>query len=174
MIFEPLAVEGALVVHPVPHEDERGFFARAWCGAEFAEQGLAATLVQCSISFNKARGTLRGLHVQAAPHGETKLVRCTRGAVFDVIVDLRADSPTRHRHAGVTLTADNRHAVYVPEGCAHGFLTLTDNAELFYQMSSVHVPDAARGVRWDDPALAIAWPRPVEVISERDARWPAL
>jgi dTDP-4-dehydrorhamnose 3,5-epimerase len=174
MIFEPLAVEGAFLVHPELREDERGFFARAWCEAEFAEQRLAATVAQCNISFNKARGTLRGLHFQAPPHAETKLVRCTRGAIFDVIVDLRDESPTRRCHAGLTLTADNHQMVYVPEGCAHGFLTLTDNAEVFYQMSAVHRPEAAGGVRWDDPALGIAWPGSVEVISGRDTRWPFL
>ena len=174
MIFEPLSVPGAFVVHPVLHEDERGFFARSWCEAEFAEQGLAAPMAQCSISFNKLRGTLRGLHFQAAPHSEAKLVRCTRGAIFDVVVDLRIESPAFRRHSGVTLTADDHRMMYVPEGCAHGFLTLADDAEVFYQMSSVHVPEAARGVRWDDPALDIAWPGPVEVIAERDLSWPRL
>ena len=174
MIFEPLGVPGAFVVHPVPHEDDRGFFARAWCEKEFAAHGLSPTLAQCSISFNKRRGTLRGLHFQAAPHSEAKLVRCTRGAIFDVVVDLRTESPAFLRHCGVTLSADDHRMMYVPEGCAHGFLTLDDNAEVFYQMSSVQVAEAACGVRWDDPALDIAWPVPVEVIAERDTSWPLL
>jgi dTDP-4-dehydrorhamnose 3,5-epimerase len=174
MIFEPLALKDAFLVRPTRMEDDRGFFARSWCAREFAEHGMHSTLAQCSISFNKTRATLRGLHYQAPPHGETKLVRCTRGAVFDVIVDLRPASATYLGTCAVTLTEDNRDALYVPEGCAHGFLTLEDETEILYQMSDAHVRGAARGVRWDDPAFAIVWPSVPEVIAERDRTWPLL
>ena len=174
MIFEPLTVAKAFVVKPSRLEDDRGFFARTWCAREFAEHGLEPSLSQCSVSFSKGRGTMRGLHYQAQPYGEAKLVRCTRGAVFDVIVDLRPASLTYLGHCTVTLTADNRDAIYVPEGCAHGFLTLEDESEVLYQMSSDHVPGAARGVRWDDPAFGIAWPTVPDVIADRDRTWPLL
>ena len=141
---------------------------------EFAEQGLDPSLSQCSISFNKKGATLRGLHYQAPPHTETKLVRCTRGAIFDVIVDLRPASSTYLAHCAVTLTEDNREAIYVPPGCAHGFLTLEDETEVLYQMSTAHVPGAARGVRWDDPAFGIVWPTVPDVVAERDRTWPLL
>jgi dTDP-4-dehydrorhamnose 3,5-epimerase len=174
MILEPLAVAKVFLVRPARLEDDRGFFARTWCAGEFAEHGLEPSLSQCSISFNKARGILRGLHYQAEPHAETKLVRCTRGAVFDVVVDLRPASPTYLRHCTVTLTADNRDAVYVPQGCAHGFLTLEDESEVLYQISSEHVPSAARGVRWDDPTFGIPWPIAPDIIADRDRSWPLL
>jgi dTDP-4-dehydrorhamnose 3,5-epimerase len=174
VIFEPLALGGAFVVKPARLEDDRGFFARTWCARELEERGLDPALSQTSISFNKARATLRGLHYQAPPHEETKLVRCTRGAIFDVIVDLRPTSPTYLRHDAATLTEQNRDAVYVPRGCAHGFLTLEDETEVLYQMSTPHVPAAARGVRWDDPAFAITWPVTPDVIAERDRAWPLL
>lgn len=172
MIFHPLRLEGAFVVEPEPVADERGFFARTWCRREFEAQGLRADLAQCSVSFNARRGTLRGLHYQAEPHAEAKLVRCTRGAIWDVLVDLRPDSPTFTEHAAVVLDETNRRMVYVPEGVAHGFLTLADATEVFYQISTSHHPASARGVRWDDPAFAIPWPEPVRVISERDRSFP--
>jgi dTDP-4-dehydrorhamnose 3,5-epimerase len=174
MIFEPLEIPGSFLVRPERIEDERGFFARSWCRREFAARGLTVELAQCNISFNRRGGTLRGLHYQAAPHEEAKLVRCTRGAIYDVVVDLRPDSPSRHRYAAATLSAENLNMLYVPEGCAHGFLTLEDSSEVFYQMSEFYVPEAARGVRWDDPAFGVAWPGPVEVIAERDRNYPLL
>ena len=174
MIFESLALAKAFLVQPARLEDDRGFFGRTWCAREFADRGLDPSLSQCSISFNKARATLRGLHYQAPPHTEAKLVRCTRGAIFDVIVDLRPASSTYLRHCAVTLTEDNRDAIYVPQGCAHGFLTLEDETEVLYQMSTAHVPGAARGVRWDDPAFGIAWPTVPDVIADRDRTWPLL
>lgn len=172
MIFRPLGLPGAFVVEPEPVVDERGFFARTWCRREFEARGLRADLAQCSVSFSTHRGTLRGLHYQVGPHAEAKLVRCTRGAVWDVIVDLRPDSPTFTAHRAVVLDDAARRMVYVPEGVAHGFLTLADDTEVFYQISAFHHPEAARGVRWDDPAFSIAWPEPPRVISERDRRFP--
>lgn len=168
MIFRETTIDGVWVVEPELHEDERGFFARTWDAEEFAERGLSGHLVQTSISFSRRRGTLRGLHYQAAPYEEAKLVRCAAGAIFDVAVDLRPGSPTLTRWTGVELSAGNRHALYVPEGCAHGFLTLVDNSEVSYLMSVVHVADAARGVRFDDPAFGIPWPGEIVVINERD------
>ncbi|HMA34039.1 MAG TPA: dTDP-4-dehydrorhamnose 3,5-epimerase [Chloroflexia bacterium] len=173
MIFTELSLRGAFLIDPQRLEDERGFFARTWCAREFAAQGLNVHLAQCNISFNGRKGTVRGLHYQAAPHEEVKLVRCTMGAIYDVIVDLRADSPTFRRWVAVELTAANRRLVYVPAGCAHGFQTLADSTEVFYQMSEFYAPESARGVRWDDPTLAIAWPRIANrIISERDAAYP--
>jgi dTDP-4-dehydrorhamnose 3,5-epimerase len=175
VLFVETPVAGALVVEPQPIEDERGFFARTFSAEEFAERGLDVRVDQCSVSFNARAGTLRGMHYQAAPHGETKLVRCTRGAIFDVAVDLRPDSPTYLRWAGLELTAENGRALYVPEGCAHGFQTLTDGAEVLYQISTPYVPDAARGVRWDDPAFGIEWPEAPpggRTMSARDAEYP--
>lgn len=156
------------------HPDDRGFFARTFCISEFATHGLNTKLVQCSISFNTRKGTLRGLHYQTAPHAETKLVRCTRGAIYDVVVDLRANSPTLRQWIGVELTEQKRNMVYIPEGCAHGFLTLAEESEVFYQMSEFYAPESARGVRWNDPAFRIGWPGNVEVISERDRTYPDL
>jgi len=138
--------------------DERGYFARAWCRNEFEEHGLESALVQCNISFNTQKGTLRGMHYQAAPFAETKLVRCTQGAICDVVLDLRPQSPTFKGWVAVILTAESRNMVYVPKGCAHGFLTLQDGTEVFYQMSEVYNVESARGVRWDDPSFVIAWP----------------
>jgi dTDP-4-dehydrorhamnose 3,5-epimerase len=168
MIFRKTAIHGAWVIEPERLEDERGFFARTWDLAEFAKRGLNPQLAQCSISYNRARGTLRGLHYQAAPYEEAKLVRCTAGAIFDVAVDLRPESRSFREWFGVELSAQNRLALYVPEGCAHGFLTLDDDSEVHYQISQSHVPQAARGVRWNDPAFAITWPGEVVVINERD------
>jgi dTDP-4-dehydrorhamnose 3,5-epimerase len=172
MIFAKIGVPGAFVIDLERREDERGFFARSWCRAEFDEQGLNPRLVQCSVSFNKKRGTLRGMHYQAQPYEEAKLVRCTRGAVYDVIVDLRADSPAYLRWEAVELTEDNHRMLYVPEGCAHGFQSLEDGTEIFYQMSETYRPEYARGVRWNDPSFGIRWPEEERIISARDNGYP--
>lgn len=172
MRFEETRIGGVFRIHPERRTDERGFFARTWCREEFETAGLDPHLVQCSISFNPHKGTLRGMHYQAAPYAEAKLVRCTMGAIYDVIVDLRADSPTFRKWLGVTLTAENREMIYIPEGCAHGFLTIEDNSEIFYQMSELYHPETACAVRWNDPAFGIEWPGKVEVISERDRTLP--
>ncbi len=152
--------------------DERGFFARSWCQREFADHGLNPKLAQCNISVTSLKGTLRGLHFQAAPFAEAKLVRCTRGSIYDVVVDLRPSSAAFRDWTAVFLRAEKHNMVYVPEGCGHGFLTLEDDVEVFYQMSEVYSAPAARGVRWNDPAFQIAWPEKVEVISERDRTYP--
>jgi dTDP-4-dehydrorhamnose 3,5-epimerase len=173
--FRETEVAGVFVVDPERHEDERGYFARTFAIDEFAARGLDTRVDQCSTSFNARAGTLRGLHYQAAPHGEAKLVRCTRGAIFDVAVDLRAGSPTYLRWSAAELSADNGRALFVPEGCAHGFQTLLDDSEVSYQISTPFVPDAGRGVRWDDPAFAIAWPPAPphgRTMSRRDAEYP--
>jgi len=172
MIFRELNLPGAFVLEPERVEDERGFFARAFCREELAAHGLDPTVAQCSLSFNRRRGTLRGMHYQAAPAEEAKLVRCVRGAIHDVIVDVRPASPTLGRHAAARLDADNRLALYLPPGFAHGFQTLEDDTELYYQMSAAYSPEHARGFRHDDPELGIAWPLPVSVISERDRTLP--
>jgi dTDP-4-dehydrorhamnose 3,5-epimerase len=165
---------GAFVVDIAPAVDERGFFARSFCAEEFIAHGLVGEMRQCSLSFNARKGTLRGLHFQSAPHEEEKLVRCTAGQVFDVIVDLRPDSPTRHHWFGVELTAANRRALYIPKGFAHGFMSLTDETEVFYMISTAYAPGAGAGLRWSDPALAIQWPLRPTVISPRDAAFPLL
>ena len=175
MIFTALALSGAYRIEPELTTDERGFFARVWCARQFAERGLRADFVQSSISSNKRHGTLRGLHYQSPPHAETKLVRCIHGAAFDVIVDLRPDSPTFRQWHGCELTAENRHAVYIPEGLAHGFQTLTDDTEMLYEITSHHSPAHAAGIRWNDVQLSIRWPYSEKpVISERDANLPLL
>ncbi|MGE5145580.1 MAG: dTDP-4-dehydrorhamnose 3,5-epimerase [Candidatus Eiseniibacteriota bacterium] len=173
MRFRETTLPGVWLIEPEPQADERGYFARAWCARELEARGLADRFVQSSISFNRRRGTLRGIHYQAAPHEEAKLVRCTQGAVFDVVVDLRAGSPTRGKWYAAELSAANGRTLYIPEGCGHGFETLSDDAELLYHMSVEYVPEAARGVRWDDPTLAIAWPIPEPTLSERDRALPA-
>ena len=155
-------------------EDERGSFARSFCQQEFRAHGLDPVVAQCNISFNKRRGVLRGLHYQVKPHEEAKLVRCTRGAIWDVIVDVREGTPTRYRWFATELTADNRRALYIPRGFAHGFQTLADNSEVFYQMSEFYHPESARGVRWDDPKIGIAWPLADPVVSPRDQSYPLL
>jgi dTDP-4-dehydrorhamnose 3,5-epimerase len=171
--FTPVPLEGAWLVDLEPVHDERGFFARAWSPDEFAARGLDTRLAACNVSYNAAAGTLRGMHHQAAPHGEVKLVRCTAGAIFDVIVDLRPGSPTHAGWFGVELSAATRTALYIPEGFAHGFQTLAPHSEVLYLMSSPYVPEAARGVRWDDPAFGIEWPpADARVISERDRAYP--
>jgi len=173
MIFRETVLKGVLVILPEKHEDERGYFARTWCRRIFGDRGLNPELVQCGTSFNKRRGTLRGMHYQASPHQETKLIRCTRGSIHDVVIDLRPDSPSYMRHAPVRLSAHEGNMLYVPEGCAHGFQTLEDDSEVFYQMSEFYHPEAARGVRWDDPTFGVEWPDIEErVISERDRNWP--
>jgi dTDP-4-dehydrorhamnose 3,5-epimerase len=174
MIFSPTHLAGVWVIDPEPIEDERGFFLRTFDAGEFALRGLAMAWVQASVSFNRHRGTLRGLHYQAAPHEEAKLVRCTAGAIHDVVVDLRPDSPTRWRHVSVELSADNRRQIFVPPGCAHGFQSLEDATEVSYLISAFHEPVAARGARFDDPALGLSWPLEPTVISERDRGWPPL
>ncbi len=171
MQFTELTLAGAFVITPQRHEDSRGWFARTFCHDEFAAHGLASDFVQCSASFNVRRGTLRGMHFQHAPHEELKLVRCTRGAVFDVLLDLRADSGTFCRWQAMELTHDNGLAVYIPRGVAHGFQTLTDDVEVFYQMAERHCADAAAGVRWDDPTFAIDWPVRLPILSGRDAAY---
>lgn len=172
MLFTELAIPGAYAVDPEPRADERGLFARTVCVESFAAVGLDAAFVQSSVSWNARAGTLRGMHWQTAPHGEDKLIRCTAGAVFDVVVDLRVGSPMRGRWAAVELSAENRRAVYVPKGCAHGFLTVADGSELLYQMTVAYAPTAARGLRWDDPDLAIGWPAEPLIVSERDRALP--
>jgi dTDP-4-dehydrorhamnose 3,5-epimerase len=172
MIFQETKLEGVYEIQLEPIADDRGFFARAWCQEEFETHNLNPKVVQCNVSFNAPKGTLRGMHYQAEPHAEAKLVRCTRGSIYDVAVDLRSDSPTFKNWVAVTLTAEKRNMFFVPEGCAHGFLTLEDNAEVFYQMSEFYHPESAAGFRWDDPAFRISWPRSVEVISERDRTYP--
>jgi dTDP-4-dehydrorhamnose 3,5-epimerase len=174
MKFDGTKLPGVVEIQLEPNSDERGFFARTWCQNEFTEHGLNGKIVQCNVSFNAHKGTLRGIHYQAAPYPEAKLVRCTMGAIYDVVVDLRPQSPTFKDWTGVFLTAANRHMLYVPEGCGHGFLTLEDETEVFYQMSEFYHPELARGVRWNDPAFKIIWPAAVEVISERDRTYPDL
>ncbi len=172
MIFIETALKGAFIIEPEKLEDERGFFARTWCQQEFATHGLNPRLVQCNISFNRRKGTLRGVHYQAKPYEEAKLVRCTRGAIYDVIIDLRLDSPTFKHWVAVKLTADNRQMLYVPEGYAHGFQTLEDCTEVLYQMSEFYTLAYSRGVRWNDPTFGIQWPLAERIISERDQSYP--
>ena len=174
MNFGELGLPGAFLVEPERLTDERGFFARTYCCREFEARGLNGALVQCNVSFNARRGTVRGLHFQTAPHAEAKLVRCTRGAVFDVLLDLRPASPTHRRWIAVRLVADELRMLYAPEGVAHGFQTLVDETELFYQMSADYHPEAARGVRWNDPVLAIPWPVAEVIVSAHDAALPLL
>ena len=172
MIFRPTSLSGVWIVEPERREDARGFFARSWCRREFEAHGLDGRLVQCSISWNEARGTLRGMHWSVPPAAETKLVRCTAGAVHDVVVDLRPESESYLSHVAVVLSAEARNAVYIPEGCAHGFQTLSPGAEVYYQMTEFYEASAARGARWNDPAFGIVWPDGPRVLSERDASWP--
>jgi dTDP-4-dehydrorhamnose 3,5-epimerase len=172
MIFSETKLPGVFEIHLEAKPDERGFFARTWCEKEFESHGLNARLVQCNLSFNSRKGTLRGMHYQAPPYAEAKLIRCTRGSIFDVIIDLRPLSPQFKNYVAVILTAEKRNMVYVPEGCAHGFLTLEEGTEVSYQMSDFFNEGSARGVRFDDPAFQIPWPDRVEVISERDRNYP--
>jgi dTDP-4-dehydrorhamnose 3,5-epimerase len=174
MRFVPTRIHGVYEIELEPHSDERGSFARAFCFQELSEAGLEGRCVQANLSTNHRAGTLRGMHYQLPPATETKLIRCIRGALYDVIVDLRPGSPTYLEHHGVELSADNRRALYVPGMFAHGFQTLEDDTEAFYQVSEFYTPGAERGLRYDDPALAIDWPLPVTVISDKDASWPML
>jgi dTDP-4-dehydrorhamnose 3,5-epimerase len=174
MIFQETKLAGAFVIELEKFEDERGFFARSWSVREFTERGLEPRLAECNVSFNAKRGTLRGMHYQASPHGQAKLVRCTMGAIYDVIIDLRAGSPTFRQWVGVELTAGNRLMLYIPKDFAHGFQTLKDETEVFYQMSDVYVPASGRGVRWNDPAIRIEWPEGERLIAERDQQYSDL
>lgn len=168
MRFRETEIPGVFLIEPERFEDQRGFFSRTWSRTLFAERGLRTDLEQSSLSFNPRRGTLRGMHYQIAPHEEAKLVRCTRGAIHDVAVDLRPDSPTYCRWTAAELTADNHRMLYIPEGCAHGLLTLVDDTEVFYQIAGLYSPECYRGARWNDPAFNIQWPVEVRVIADRD------
>jgi dTDP-4-dehydrorhamnose 3,5-epimerase len=172
MKFEPAGLEGVWLLPLDPQEDERGFFSRIWSDTEVRERGLNPGLAQCSLSYNRLARTIRGMHYQAAPAQETKIVRCIRGAVYDVLLDLRLPSPTYKQWMSCELASDNRLALYVPEGVAHGYQTLTDDAELLYLISTPYTPSLARGIRWNDPAFKIEWPHPPAVISERDRTYP--
>lgn len=172
MILKETPLAGLWEVWPEMRRDERGFFARTFSQEEFEAAGLAADWTMSAVSWNVSRGTLRGLHYQAEPFGEHKLVRCTRGRVFDLVLDLRPGSPSQGRWYSLELTAENRAALYIPPGLAHGYLTLTDDAEFFYQMKGPYKPEAARGVRWDDPAFGLAWPEAPRILSAVDAAWP--
>jgi dTDP-4-dehydrorhamnose 3,5-epimerase len=172
VIFEPTALSGAFIVEMERREDDRGYFARTWCRREFMQMGLNAELAQSNVSYSRKRGTLRGMHWQVPPHAEAKLVRCTRGAIWDAIVDLRPDSSTYAKYLGVELKAESGRALYVPEGMAHGFVTLEDECEVSYQMSEFYDPDSARGFRWNDPAFGIAWPLGDPILHPRDAAYP--
>ncbi len=174
MRFISSHLEGVWIIEPEPHTDERGLFARTFCVHEFAEHGLQTSFVQCSTSWNAKAGTLRGLHYQLQPAAEAKLVRCTAGSLFDVAVDLRPDSKTYLQYIGVELSAGNRRAIYIPERFAHGFQTLEDNTEVFYQISEFYAPELSVGIRYDDERLAIQWPRPVSIVSSKDASMPQL
>jgi len=172
MIFTPTCLPGAFLIEPELREDERGFFARAWCAREFESHGLNPRIAQCNYSFNKRKGTLRGMHYQEAPYREAKLMRCTQGAIYDVIVDLRPESPAYKQSFGAVLSPLNRRMMYAPEGFAHGFLTLEEGSEVFYQMSEFYAPESGRGFRWNDPAFHLAWPGEVLVICKRDRTYP--
>ncbi|HXG50487.1 MAG TPA: dTDP-4-dehydrorhamnose 3,5-epimerase [candidate division Zixibacteria bacterium] len=172
MLFKEVGLKGAYLIELEPFRDDRGFFARSWCRREFEAQGLEGRFVQANVSFNKQRGTLRGMHYQAAPYAEVKLVRCTRGAIYDVIIDLRPESESFGKWMGFELTADNYRMVYVPEGFAHGFETLEDSTEVTYQVSEFYNPSSEGGIRYDDPAFGIRWPEEVRVISRKDMAWP--
>jgi dTDP-4-dehydrorhamnose 3,5-epimerase len=174
MRFTATKLEGAWIVEPQLHEDTRGLFARTFCAREFGEQGLVDTFVQCNTSWNARKGTVRGLHYQLPPSSEVKLVRCTAGALCDVIVDLRPESPTYLQHVGIELSAKNRFALYIPGMFAHGFQALEEGTEVFYQMSEFYAPKLARGIRYDDPKLGIKWPLPVTSISDQDLSWKLL
>ena len=174
MQFTPTALEGAMIVDLQRLEDERGFFARSFCRREFDQLGMNSDVVQANVSFNVNKGTLRGMHYQVAPAPETKLVRCTRGSIVDVIVDMRESSPTYRQHIAVELTAENHRALFVPANFAHGFQTLEDNSEVMYLVSGFYTPECERGLRFNDPALNIQWPVPVEHMSDKDTQWPLL
>lgn len=173
MIFEPAPVNGAWILDLERREDDRGFFARAWCRKEFEAHGLVSSFVQTNVSLSRSKGTIRGLHYQVAPYEEAKLVRCVRGAIWDVLLDLRPASSTFLRWFGVNLTAENRRQLYIPEGCAHGYQTLTDASEVSYNVSAFYAPEAERGIRWNDPLFAIDWPiADTPFVSPKDQAWP--
>jgi dTDP-4-dehydrorhamnose 3,5-epimerase len=172
LIFTQTNLPGAFVIEMDEHADQRGFFARTFCRREFEAHGLNPQVVQCNVSFNKRKGTLRGMHYQAVPFAEAKLVRCTSGSIYDVIIDIRSSSPTFKQHFAIELSAANRKMLYIPEEFAHGFQTLEDDTEVFYQMSQYFSPEHARGVRWDDPAFGIEWPEDERIIVERDRNYP--
>jgi dTDP-4-dehydrorhamnose 3,5-epimerase len=172
MIFTETRLNGAFIIDVEVREDDRGGFARTFCGNEFAEHGLKVSVAQGNLSYNHKAGTLRGMHYQVAPACETKLVRCTKGAIYDVIIDMRPESPTYMQYIGVELTADNRRALYIPEMFAHGYQALTDGAEVVYQVGEFYTVGCERGIRYDDPTFGIEWPLPVTVISPKDASWP--
>jgi dTDP-4-dehydrorhamnose 3,5-epimerase len=172
MRFTKTCIPGATVIEPSPHQDERGRFFRAWCTREFAEHGLNFTAVQANMGFSKVKGTTRGMHLQVAPAIEAKLVRCTRGSMFDVVLDLRPESPSYRKWYGVELSAENGRMLFIPENCAHGYQTLEDDTEMHYMTSAYYTPDAARGARFDDPAFAIQWPLAATVVSDQDRNWP--
>jgi len=172
LTFTETKLPGTFVIEPEMHEDDRGFFARTFCRREFEARGLNPQVVQCNVSFNKRKGSLRGMHFQASPYSEAKLVRCTAGSIYDVIIDLRASSSAFRNHFGVELSARNRKMLYIPEEFAHGFQTLEDDTEVFYQMSQYYSPEHSRGVRWDDPAFGISWPPGERIIIERDRTYP--
>ena len=174
MKFIETRLKGAFIIEPERLEDERGFFARTFCQKEFEAHGLNPRMVQCNISYNKHKGTLRGMHYQAAPMAEAKLVRCTRGAIYDVIIDLQPESPTYCEWLAEELNAENSKMIYIPEGFAHGFQTLEDDTEVFYQMSEFYSPEHARGVRWDDPIFGIEWHLNTKIISENDQNYPLI
>lgn len=174
MKFSPSSLAGAFIIEPERIDDERGFFLRTFSAADFANWGLNSRIVQCSLSHNRKKGTLRGIHFQNAPHQEAKVVRCIAGAIYDVIVDLRTDSPTRLHWFACELTTDNLKALYIPEGFAHGFQTLTPDAVVYYQISEAYEPKAAAGIRWDDPAVGVTWPESPTAISRRDSEFPLL
>ena len=172
MIFNETELKGAHVIDIDKLKDHRGFFARAWCQKEFEEHNLISRVRQANVSYNKTKGTLRGMHYQVSPYEETKLVRCTKGAIYDVIIDLRQASPTYSQWTSVELTAENYRMLYVPENFAHGFITLEDDTEVMYQVSQFYTPDSERGIRWDDTAFSIDWPIEIQVISHKDKNWP--
>lgn len=174
MKFIKTPIEKVYLLEIEKIEDERGFFARSWCREEFEDMGLNGNLAQCSISFNKEKGTLRGMHYQAPPYEEAKIIRCTMGAIYDVIIDVRPSSPTFKKWYGVELSASNRNMLYAPEGVAHGYITLEDNSEIFYQISELYHPECAKGVRWDDPAFGVKWPAKPSVIADRDVNYKDL
>ncbi len=174
MKFTTTAIPGVAILDLELREDDRGFFARSFCRREFIDHGLEPLVEQCNVSFNHQAGTLRGMHMQVEPAPEAKLVRCTRGAIVDIIVDMREGSPTRLQHVAVELTAENRRSFYVPPFFAHGYLTLEDNTEVTYQVSGAYMPGVERGLRFDDPALAITWPAPITLVSDKDRTWPLL
>ena len=172
MKFLETKLVGVFEIHLELNSDDRGFFARTWCEREFANRGLASKVVQCSVSLSRRKGTLRGIHYQAAPFAEAKIVRCTAGAIYDVVLDLREESTSFKQWFGTVLSAENRNSLYIPERCGHGFLTLAGETEVLYQMSEFYHPESALGVRWNDPAFQIEWPGKIEVISERDRTYP--